>query len=110
VELKIYDKIEQPLFFGLQQQPNKIELVIVDSNGIRKSRGTILSIGPEGLHLHGSIDKNFDLPLDKDGKLPEIASFDEPQLKIIKAGKVKRATSATNPGGPEKCRDTGRAE
>lgn len=34
----------------------------------------------------------------KDGKIPESQTFDEPQLRVIKAGVLKRETA--NPGGP----------
>lgn len=40
--------------------------------------------------------------IDKDGKLPESQSFDEPQLQIVKTSKVKRSASLKDPGGPSK--------
>ena len=46
--------------------------------------------------------------IDKENKLPEDKSFDEPQLTIIKQGKIARQTSMINPGGPEKYTDRGR--
>ena len=47
-------------------------------------------------------------PVDKDGKLPETATFDEPQLIVVEAGKFKRAAEESNPGGPDKYVDNGR--
>ena len=46
--------------------------------------------------------------IDKDGKLPDSVTFDEPSLKCIKSQKVKRSATRSNPGGPEKYADTGR--
>ncbi len=48
-------------------------------------------------------------PIDKNGKLREEANFDEPQLEVIKAAKVKRTAPRKNPGGPEKHSDTPRS-
>jgi len=47
-------------------------------------------------------------PVDKEGKLPEIQVFDEPQLVVIKAAKIKRQAPTKDPGGPEKYSDRGR--
>jgi len=47
-------------------------------------------------------------PIDKDGKLPEGQTFDEPLLQILMAGKVKRSTDEVKPGGPEKWSDNRR--
>ena len=44
--------------------------------------------------------------IDKDGKLPESASFDEPQLEVLKAGKVRRTAAPEYSGGPEKFPDS----
>lgn len=39
-------------------------------------------------------------PVNKDGKLSETATFDEPQLEVIEAQKVARQIAI--PGGPDK--------
>ena len=70
MEVKVYKKteqLEQPIFFDLQQQSNRIDLVVVDSNGQRAVGGTILSIDTEGLYLNRSINRDFGLPLNKKG-------------------------------------------
>jgi hypothetical protein len=36
--------------------------------------------------------------VDKDGKLPEVQTFDDPQLEIVKEKKIK--TTGDRPGGP----------
>ena len=40
--------------------------------------------------------------VDEKGILPKEKTFDEPQLIVVKAKKIKRKTVAENPGGPEK--------
>ena len=67
MELEIYNEKQEPLFLKLYKQSNEILLIVVDSNGIRKSRGTILSIDSEGLHLKRSLNKDFGFSLEKDG-------------------------------------------
>lgn len=42
----------------------------------------------------------------KDGKLPDIRTFDEPALEVIKAKKVIRKAQKKDPGGPEKYTDS----
>ena len=42
--------------------------------------------------------------IDKDGKLPEVQAFDEPQLKVLKAKKVIRK-KGSKPGGPMPYKD-----
>lgn len=46
--------------------------------------------------------------INKDGKLPDSSTFDEPQLLIVTRGKVKRMALVADPGGPEKYSDEGR--
>ena len=43
--------------------------------------------------------------IDNESKLPESQAFDEPQLKVVKKGKVKRQATEVDPGGPEKYQD-----
>lgn len=47
-------------------------------------------------------------PIDKDGKLPETAVFDEPLLEATGKKKIKPIIDKKNPGGPDKYPDTGR--
>ena len=47
-------------------------------------------------------------PVDKDGKLPEVMTFDGPSLECITASKVKRQATFDDPGGPDKYQDTRR--
>ena len=42
--------------------------------------------------------------IDKEGKLPEVQAFDEPQLEVLKAKKVVRK-KGNKPGGPMPYRD-----
>lgn len=42
--------------------------------------------------------------IDKDGKLPEVQSFDEPQLEVLKSKKVVRK-KGNKPGGPMPYKD-----
>ncbi len=48
--------------------------------------------------LHGCTRVAVQPEVDKDGKIPEAATFDEPQIELIAAKKVKRGDS--NTGGP----------
>ena len=47
-------------------------------------------------------------PVDKDGKLPESITFDEPCLEILISQKVQKRQNSEDAGGPEKWMDTGR--
>lgn len=59
-------------------------------------------------YLNGCNRISVQPPVDNDGRLPEAQSFDEPQLKVLTAGKVQNfaKTKATPTGGPEKFSDT----
>ena len=63
--------------------------------GIAVSRHSYLQ-GCDRISIQPSIDKN--------GKLMDSESFDEPQLKVLKTKKVKQGPRIT--GGPEKYSDT----
>ena len=82
MKLKIYDEKDEkkePLFLKLcKESGNRILLTIVDSNGARRSRGSILSIGSEGLCLKRSINKDFGFSLDKNGAINVCATASEP--------------------------------
>ena len=58
-------------------------------------------------YLHGCTRISVQPPVDKDGKLPEIQSFDEPQLEVLKTQVVKPdpAPSPQRTGGPAKYPD-----
>jgi len=60
------------------------------------------------LYLQGCSRISVQQVVDKDGKLPDSHTFDEPQLKCIAAGKVKKQANFYDPGGPEKYMDEGR--
>ena len=68
MKLKVYKKTGQ-LLLELREHLDGIELVVVNSDGERVSRGTILNIDIEGLHLKRNINRDFGLPLDKEGML-----------------------------------------
>jgi len=59
-------------------------------------------------YLQGCDRVSVQPSIDKEGKLPEAQTFDEPQLETIKQAKVKRQASSIDPGGPEKYRDSGK--
>lgn len=44
--------------------------------------------------------------VDKDGKLPDLATFDEPQLEVVETKFVEQGDTST--GGPDKYLDTRR--
>ena len=58
-------------------------------------------------YLQGCARVSIQPIVDKDGRLPESRTFDEPQLKCIAVGKVKRQADFYDPGGPEKYMDKG---
>ena len=51
-------------------------------------------------YLHGCRRISVQPPVDKEGKVLDSASFDAPQLEIVKPKVAKRSGNAT--GGPEK--------
>ncbi len=59
-------------------------------------------------YLQGCDRVSVQPKIGKDGKLPVSTTFDEPQLKVIKAKKIKRQAPKVDPGGPEKYTDQGR--
>jgi hypothetical protein len=48
--------------------------------------------------LNGCYRITIQPPLDKEGKVPESETFDEPQLKLLKAGKVSQTGAQSLPG------------
>jgi len=61
------EKHEKPLIFRLLTVgEDRLELVIVDAHGNRRSCGSILRITPEGLHLYPGVSRYFNLPLTAD--------------------------------------------
>jgi len=54
-------------------------------------------------YLHGCRRITVQPPVDKDGKVPESQTFDEPQLVVVKSEQHKRGSSRF--GGPEKFSD-----
>lgn len=60
----------------------------------------------EHRYLNGCSRWTVQPPVGKDDKLPDEASFDEPQLKVLKTKKVEEDDHST--GGPEKFMDKGR--
>ena len=59
-------------------------------------------------YLQGCDRLTVQPPIDKDRKMPESESFDEPQLEVVKPEVVKQGSKLT--GGPEKYSDSKRAE
>lgn len=59
------------------------------------------------IYLQGCDRVSIQPPIDKEGKLPEIQSFDEPQVIVIKS-KVAKKKKGEKPGGPAKYMDKGR--
>jgi hypothetical protein len=55
------------------------------------------------LYLQGCARISVQPPIDKDGKLPETASFDETQLKVVEKQKIRQGFTDT--GGPDKYAD-----
>ena len=47
-------------------------------------------------------------PVGKNGILPDVGHFDEPQLDVIKPAKAKKEESKTDNGGPDKYLDNGK--
>lgn len=60
------------------------------------------------IYLNGCNRISVQSPIDKDNKLPDIETFDEPGLEVIRARKVVGKTEDDRPGGPEKYSDTGK--
>lgn len=59
-------------------------------------------------YLNGCRRVNVQPPIDKEGKYVDSLTFDEPQLKVIKSGKIKIGPQDT--GGPEKDMPRARCE
>ena len=59
----------------------------------------------EHLYLNGCRRVSLQPAVDKDGKLPDIKNFDDPQLKVVTAKVAKRDNTT---GGPSKYEDAGR--
>lgn len=62
---------EQDVYLRLIEYKNHIDLEAVDINGDRLPLGSLLSIYPNGeIGLYHSINPDFGLSLDPEGKLP----------------------------------------
>ena len=60
-------------------------------------------------YLYGCVRFSVQPEVDKDMKLPESQTFDEPQLEVMKPAAVHREPVVSErPGGPERYPDTGR--
>ena len=59
-------------------------------------------------YLHGCVRISVQPVVGDDGKLPDTASFDEPQLIVIEASQEKPQPRSERTGGPEKYPDTPR--
>ncbi len=59
-------------------------------------------------YLHGCVRISVQPVVRDDGKLPDTASFDEPQLVVIEASQEKPQPQSQRTGGPEKYPDTPR--
>lgn len=68
MKLKVYKEKGQKetVYFRLCEYDNKINLTVVDEKGYRLNFGIILSITKEGIFLHPNVNKEIDLPLDKE--------------------------------------------
>ena len=76
---------------------DKVKDTVSNFTGIAVSCHTYLN-GCNRITVQPSVDKNK--------KLPESQTFDEPQLKVLIAGKVKEGSKDT--GGPDRYMDEGR--
>jgi len=61
------------------------------------------------VYMQGCTRISVQPKVNKDGELPDIASFDEPQLEVVKAGKVRPVIMPTDSGGPERYMDEGKS-
>lgn len=68
--------------------------------------GFIGIVVSEHNYLNGCKRVTVQPAIDKDKKLPESQTFDEPQLKVLIKEKVKEGSKIT--GGPDKYMDEGR--
>lgn len=59
-------------------------------------------------YLNGCSRFSIQPPVDKDGKLPDTATFDEPQLELVEKEKAEAETGSNKTGGPEKYSDESR--
>jgi len=60
-------------------------------------------------YLNGCRRISVQPKVDKEGKLPEMQTFDEPQLRLVKPNVSASVTPREKrPGGPDKYPDTGR--
>lgn len=61
-------------------------------------------------YLQGCVRISIQPTIDKDGKMADSATFDEPQLELIKKNVITTEPSELMkpPGGPDKYADTGR--
>ena len=67
-------------------------------------------IASEHKYLNGCTRFGIQPPVDKDGKLPKMESFDEPQLELVKKEVAKAEVEPRRTGGPAKHEDTKRPE
>ena len=59
-------------------------------------------------YLNGCARMTLQPKIDKDGKLPETETFDEPQLELIKTQVAESEPMFGRTGGPEKYQDKGK--
>lgn len=59
-------------------------------------------------YLQGCTRLSVQPKIKKDGTVPETVTFDQPQLDVVKRGKIKAKASLLDPGGPSKYEDEGR--
>ena len=58
------------------------------------------------IYLQGCTRVTIQPPIDEEGKLPKVETFDEPQLIVLNVQKVKKQAAYKDPGGPEKYLDS----
>ena len=59
-------------------------------------------------YLHGCRRITLQPKVDKDGKVPDSVTFDEPSLEVVPGSTSLNGTSDTSTGGPDKYTDEGR--
>ena len=62
------------------------------------------------IYLNGCARLSIQAPIDKEGKLPEAVTFDEPQLEVIEKETGIEKSKDEGPGGPMPYTPTSRHE
>lgn len=78
---------------------DEVKDLVTGLKGIAIARHTYLQ-GCDRISVQPQVGKNQ--------SFQELQTFDEPQLVVIKVGKVKRKAVEKDPGGPAKYMDRGR--